>query len=135
MILVIDGQGGKMGKEIVKRIADKFPNEELIAVGTNSLATENMLKGGASKGATGENSVKVLSARADIIVGPIGIVIANALLGEVTPGIAYAVGNSNAKRILLPVNRCDTIIAGIGSNSVSDLIEDCIRKIQAILNK
>src|SRR5699024_9961028 len=84
-ILVIDGQGGKLGRQLVKAISERFPQEELVAVGTNSAATANLLKGGAQRGATGENAVLVACRRADIIVGPVGIVVADSLMGEVTP--------------------------------------------------
>ena len=91
-IIVIDGQGGKMGKGVVEQLKKAHPGLELIAVGTNSIATSAMLKAGADAGATGENPVVVNSRDADIIIGPIGIVIANSLLGEITPAMAVAVG-------------------------------------------
>lgn len=118
-ILVIDGQGGNLGARLVKLIAERFPDEELIAVGTNSAATSNMLKSGAKSAATGENAVIVNARRADIIVGPIGIVIADALMGEVTPGMAVAVGQSDAARVLIPMTRCDTMVAGVSGNTTA----------------
>lgn len=132
-ILVIDGQGGNIGRQLVKEITENFPEAELIAVGTNSIATASMLKGGAKNAATGENAVIVACRRADIIVGPIGIVIADALLGEVTPAMAAAVGQSRAARVLLPVNRCDTLIAGVGSATTAALLDDAVAKIAALL--
>ena len=132
-ILVIDGQGGNIGRQLVKEITESFPEAELIAVGTNSIATASMLKGGAKNAATGENAVIVACRRADIIVGPIGIVIADALLGEVTPAMAAAVGQSRAARVLLPVNRCDTLIAGVGSATTTALLDDAVAKIAALL--
>ncbi|MBU3820415.1 MAG: DUF3842 family protein, partial [Candidatus Faecalibacterium intestinavium] len=95
-IVVIDGQGGGLGRQLVAALAASCPNAELVAVGTNSLATSAMLKAGAARGATGENAVIVNSRSADIIVGPLGIVIADSLLGEITPAMAAAVGQSSA---------------------------------------
>lgn len=111
-LLVIDGQGGKMGKLLVEQIKNQWTEWEVIAVGTNSIATAAMLKAGADAGATGENPVIVQARDADVILGPIGIVIANALMGEVTPAMAMAVGASKAHKILLPVNKCSVTIAG-----------------------
>lgn len=132
-ILVIDGQGGKLGRQLVKAIAERFPQEELLAVGTNSAATANLLKGGAQRGATGENAVLVACRRADIIVGPVGIVVADSLMGEVTPAVATAVGQSRAVRILVPINRCETLIAGVSGVPASRLLEDAMDKIQGVL--
>ena len=134
-ILVIDGQGGKLGRQLVKAVSERFPQAELIAVGTNSAATANMLKGGAQRGATGENSVLVACRRADIIVGPVGIVVADSLLGEVTPAMAAAVGQSQAVRILVPINRCETLVAGVAGLPTSRLLEDAMDKIQTVLEK
>ena len=89
-----------------------------------------MLKGGADEGATGENPLIVACRNTDFIIGPIGIVIADSLLGEVTPNMAAAVGQSSAVRILIPMNRCDNLIAGVNSQSLSDLIEDAVKKIE-----
>lgn len=130
-ILIIDGQGGNLGKQLVKMVTEKFPQFELRAVGTNSIATENMLKAGVTQAATGENAVIVGCRWADIIIGPIGIVIADALLGEVTPKMAAAVGSSEAKRILIPLNKCETLVAGIQNMSTSMLLEDAMSKIES----
>lgn len=131
-ILVIDGHGGKLGRQLVQAIAERWPEDELIAVGTNSIATAAMLKGGAAQGATGENPVVVCSRTADIIVGPVGIAVADSLLGEITPAMALAVGQSKAWKILLPVNRCRNYIAGVQGVSVTALITDALGKIDAI---
>ena len=112
MIMVIDGQGGKMGKNIVEQLKKRFPEDELLAIGTNSIATAAMLKAGADAGATGENPAIVGSRRADIIIGPMGIVIADSLLGEITPKMAVAIGQSSAKKVLIPVNRCQHFLVG-----------------------
>ena len=132
-ILVIDGQGGNIGRQLVKMILDRFPEVSLSAVGTNSSATENMLKGGVKAAATGENAVVVACRRADIIIGPIGIVIADALMGEVTPKMAEAVGASDAVRILIPMNRCDTLIAGVAESSVTVYLADAMDKLAELL--
>ena len=131
-ILVIDGQGGNIGRALVREITERLPGAELIAVGTNSIATSNMLKAGARSAATGENAVIVACRRADVIAGHIGIVIADALLGEVTPAMAVAVGQSRAARVLIPVNRCETLVAGVTDDTTASLIQDAIAKITAL---
>ena len=105
-ILVIDGQGGRIGQQLIKAILARYPQVEVTAIGTNSLATSAMLKGGASQGATGENALLVACRRADVILGPLGIVIADALMGEISPAMAVAVGQARARRILIPLNQC-----------------------------
>lgn len=129
-ILVIDAQGGGIGRQLVTAIKQNIPAAFVIAVGTNSAATAAMLKAGADEAATGENSVIVGCRRADIIVGPIGIVIADSLLGEVTPGMALAVAQSSAKRILIPFNHCDNIIVGISDFNIGALIQNAIDEIK-----
>ena len=131
-ILVIDGQGGMIGRQLITEIRKTIPDAEITAVGTNTLATASMLKAGADSGATGENAVIVCARRADVIIGPIGIVIADSLLGEVTPAMAAAVGGSSVKKILLPVNKCNNIIVGTADKSTSDLIAEAIRRVQEL---
>lgn len=121
-VLIIDGQGGKLGRQLAEAIRERTKDCIITAVGTNSLATENMLKGGADRAATGENSVVVCSRKADVIVGPVGIVIADSLLGEITPKMAVAVGQSDAEKILVPVNRCGHTVVGAGEQSLSELV-------------
>ena len=128
-ILVIDGQGGQLGSQIVKELLAKFSDIQITAVGTNAVATASMMKAGASKSATGENPVIVACRKADIIIGPIGIVIADALMGEVTPAMAVAVGQSDAARILIPMNKCENMVAGVSNLSTSVLIQDAISKV------
>lgn len=134
-ILIIDGQGGGIGRQLVESIKGAFPDQTITAVGTNALATQTMLKAGADHAATGENAVVVACRTADIIAGPIGIAIADSLWGEITPKMALAVGQSSAARILLPMNLCSNYIAGTAKCSTSVLLEDCIAKIASILAK
>lgn len=128
-VLVIDGQGGGLGRQLVSALAAACPEAELTAVGTNSLAANAMLKAGASRAATGENAVVVNCRHADIIVGPIGIVIADALLGEITPAMAAAVCQSGAKRVLIPVNHCDNYIVGVPEQPIGDLVAAAVQKV------
>ena len=131
-IMVVDGQGGNIGRQLVKQLRESIENIEIMAVGTNSTATENMIKAGADVGATGENAVIVASRKADVIVGPIGIVIADALLGEVSADMAKAVGQSEAVRVLIPLNRCETLVAGVGKMNTTALVDDAIEKIKSL---
>ena len=133
-ILVIDAQGGGIGRQLVAAIKQNISTATVIAVGTNNVATTAMLKAGADEAATGENSVIVGCRRADIIVGPIGIVITDSLLGEVTSKMAIAVAQSNAKRILIPFNHCDNVIVGISDLNTASLIQDAIDEIKKKVN-
>ena len=132
-ILVIDGQGGQLGCSIIKAIYEKYPDADITAVGTNANATASMVKAGAKKAATGENPVTVTAKKADVIIGPVGIVVADAMLGEITPAMACAVGSSDAVKILIPVNKCETLVAGVASVPVSVLIEDAVKKLCNII--
>lgn len=132
-ITVIDGQGGKLGKSIVEQLKKEHPQLELYAIGTNSLATAAMLKAGADYGATGENPCIVNAQDSDIIIGPVGIVIANALLGEITPAIATAVGASKAYKILIPMNRCNHYVVGCNENGLSENIRLVCEKVNSLL--
>lgn len=131
-VLVIDGQGGGLGHQLVAAIAAACPEAELTAVGTNSLAANAMLKAGAARAATGENAVVVNCRRADVIVGPIGIVIADALLGEITPAMAAAVCQSGAKRVLVPINHCENYVVGVPEQPVSQLVSAAAQKVKAL---
>lgn len=123
-IVIIDGQGGRIGAMLIAALREKKVDAEIIAVGTNSIATANMLKSSPDGAATGENPVSVACRDADVIAGPIGIVVADALLGEVTPKMAAAVGQSKAQRILIPVNKCESVVVGVGERSLGELIEE-----------
>lgn len=129
-VVVIDGQGGQLGAQLVKEISLQFPNVDIIAIGTNAMATASMLKAGAKKGATGENPTIVACRKADVIIGPIGVVIADSLLGEVTEKMAVAVGKADAVRILIPMNKCDNIIAGVAETNTASLIADAVSKLR-----
>lgn len=129
-ILVMDAQGGGIGKQVVTAVRTHFPDVTITAVGTNAAATTAMLRAGADEGATGENAAVVCCRRADVIIGPVGIVIADALLGEVTPRMAVAVGQSAAKRILIPVNHCANFIAGVADLSVGRLIDSVVAELE-----
>ena len=133
-IVIIDGQGGQLGAQLVKELSSLFPTLMLTAIGTNAVATATMLKAGAKNAATGENPTLVACRTADVIIGPIGIVIADSLLGEVTPKMALAVAQSNATRILIPMNKCKNLIAGVQASSTSALISDVTDKVRAIIN-
>ncbi|MEE0435648.1 MAG: DUF3842 family protein [Peptococcaceae bacterium] len=125
-ILVIDAQGGGIGRQLVSLLSEALPDATLTAVGTNATATQAMLKAGATQAATGENAVVVCARKADVIIGPVGIVIADALLGEITPRMALAVAQSPAKRILIPVNHCDNLVAGVGDRNIRQLLADVL---------
>ena len=129
-ILVMDAQGGGIGKQVVTAVRTRFPDVTITAVGTNAAATTAMLRAGADEGATGENAAVVCCRRADVIIGPVGIVIADALLGEVTPRMAVAVGQSAAKRILIPVNHCANFIAGVADMSVGRLGDSVVTELE-----
>ncbi len=133
MIVVIDGQGGKIGKMLVEQLKARLPQVPLIAIGTNSIATATMLKAGADAGATGENPVIVNARQADVIVGPLGIIIADALLGEITPKMAQAICQSRAQKILLPVNRCHTTIVGLKEISLNEAVALAVAEVEQLL--
>ena len=128
-IVVIDGQGGNIGRRIVEEIKAKKIGCEILAIGTNSTATALMMKGGADVGATGENPVVLASRDADVIIGPIGIILADSMYGEITPRMAEAIGASKARKILIPINKC-VVVAGVDETmSISDYIKIAVGKI------
>lgn len=132
-ILIIDGQGGRIGKQLIEGLKRLSLPVSITGVGTNTAATEAMIKAGADFAATGENPVIVACRTAQIIVGPIGIVIADSLYGEITPAMAVAVGQSPAQRILIPMNHCDNFTVGVAEVPLGKLIEGAIGQIQALL--
>ena len=134
-ILVIDGQGGRLGRKLVESIRKTCPEATIIAVGTNSMATENMLNSNcADQLATGENAVIVACRSAQIIVGPFGIVTADAMMGEISPAMANAVASSPAYRVLIPMNLCSTYVAGVAKGS-SAILEDAVNHIRELVEK
>ena len=132
-VLIIDGQGGGLGRQLVTAVKENAPEAEVLAVGTNSTATGAMLRAGADQAATGENAVLVACRRADVIIGPIGIVIADSMLGEITPAMAAAVGQSPARRILLPVNQCDNLVVGAADLSMADKVREAAELLRGLL--
>lgn len=132
-ILIIDGQGGQLGAQLIKAITARFADITITAVGTNATATASMIKAGAKQAATGENPVVVACRKADVIIGPIGIVIADSLYGEVTPQMAVAVGQADATRILIPMNRCENLVAGVHDFTMTAMIEDVVTRLEKII--
>ena len=131
-ILVIDGQGGRLGRKLVESIRKACPDTVITAVGTNSIATENMMStNSVDHLATGENAVIVACRTADIIVGPVGIATADALMGEISPAMANAVASANAHRVLIPMNLCNTYVAGVVSGSAA-ILEDAVEYIRKL---
>lgn len=125
-ILVIDAHGGGVGKQLVAAIRRELPEADILAVGTNSLATTAMHKAGADTAATGENAVVVGCRKADVIIGPMGIVIADSLNGEITPAMALAVAQSGARRVLIPFHHCDNTVVGVQDYNIPRLIQEAV---------
>lgn len=125
-VLVIDAQGGGIGREVISALKERKSDLHIIAVGTNSNATSAMLKAGADEGATGENPVRVCASKADVIICPIGLVIADSMLGEVTEAMALSIARSNAKKVLIPSKGCNNYVAGGRRASLKEIIEDVI---------
>ena len=134
-VVVIDGQSGRIGQLFVEKVTRAKLDCELVAIGANAIATSAMLKAGASMGATGENPVIVASRTADVIVGPIGILAADAMLGEITPAMSVAVGQSRARKLLLPVNLCNNIVVGTQSLSLSAVLDEAVELLRQILSE
>lgn len=134
-IVVIDGQGGRLGKMLVEEVKVHLPSAQIYAIGTNSLATSTMLKAGADFGATGENPVVRGVMDADGVLGPVGIVVANAILGEVTPKMAEAVGSCRGKKYLVPMNSCGVVVAGVEELSLSRYVVEAVNALAADLTK
>lgn len=135
-ILVVDGQGGGIGSRLILGIREVLPDPvEIIAVGTNSLATNSMLKAGAGTGATGENPVLYNSSRADVIVGPIGIISANSMRGEITPAMASAIAGADARKILVPVSRCSVSVAGVENAPLETYIKQAAEMVARTLRE
>jgi hypothetical protein len=126
-ICVIDGQGGGIGAVVIRRLKEEFSEEvEVLALGTNAIATAQMMKAGANRGATGENAIMVSSRGADVIIGPIGIVLTDAMMGEVTPTMAAAVASSPARKFLLPLTQENVEVVGVKHEPLPHLVEQIV---------
>ncbi|MFI3254947.1 MAG: DUF3842 family protein [Eubacteriales bacterium] len=138
-IVVIDGQGGGVGKLLVEKLVEQSKKEEIsveiYAIGANSLASSAMLKGGAHYVATGENPVVVNVADAQCILGPVGIVVANAMLGEITPTMATAIGSGKGKKFLVPMNHCGVFIAGVQGAKLPEYIDSAVAEAYEYLRR
>ncbi|NBI08511.1 DUF3842 family protein [Colidextribacter sp. OB.20] len=134
-IVVIDGQGGRLGQLLVGAVKNRLPQAQVYALGTNTAATAAMLKAGADFGATGENPVVRGVADADGVLGPVGIAVANAILGEVTPAMAEAVGSCRAKKFLVPMNSCGVIVAGVEELPLPAYVSQAVEALAAELEK
>ena len=130
-ILVVDAQGGGIGRAAVAALKKALPEAEIVAVGSNTVATSAMLKAGADHAATGENAVIVCSRDADFIVGPLGIVIADSMYGEITPKMAAAIGQSRADRILIPIHHCKNTVVGVENYQIDGLINGVVQEIKS----
>ncbi len=129
--MVIDGQGGGIGGAVIKALRASLGNDiEILALGTNSIATANMMKAGANRGGTGENAIIQTSKKADVIVGPIAVLVANAMMGELTPAIAVAIGASGARKILIPLTQEYIDIIGVAEEPLPHLVEKVVAKIR-----
>ena len=131
LLMVMDGQGGGIGRAIIKRLRETFGEEvEILALGTNSAATSQMMKAGANRGATGENAIIKTAPEMDIIIGPLAIIMANSMMGEVTPGMSKAISSSNALKILIPLTQEMVEIVGISGEPLPHLIDQVIEIIK-----
>ena len=136
IIAVVDGMGGGLGAQLITQLTAHLGNKaEVIALGTNALATSNMVSAGAARGATGENAVLVSLPKAEIVAGPIGIVIANAMMGEITPRIAEVVAGCDAHKVLLPVNQSHFEIIGLESRPLGVVIKDAVNRIAVLVRE
>lgn len=132
-VVVIDGRSGRTGQLFIERVKAAQLPCELIAIGTNAIATSAMLKGGAFAGATGENPVIVACRTADVIAGPIGILSADSLMGEVTPAIAVAVGQSSAVKLLFPISHCNNVVVGTQTMTLSQMVDEAVELLRSML--
>lgn len=133
-ILIIDGQGGGVGRTVIEALKRSFPSLKLTALGTNSIATSAMLRAGADYGATGENPIVFNCKSADVIIGPIGIIAANSLMGELTPAMALAVGDSRAYKILIPSSKCSIFVAGTRDLQLQGYVDAAVAELSSIIN-
>ncbi|NLJ31678.1 MAG: DUF3842 family protein [Clostridiales bacterium] len=133
-IAVIDGQGGGIGKAIIEMLRAELGDDlSILALGTNALATSQMLRAGANEGATGENAIVFNAPKADVVIGSIAIVAANSMLGELTPAMARAVAESPAKKVLIPLNRCNLYVMGVGSEPLPHHISHAVHFVKSLI--
>lgn len=136
IVAVIDGMGGGLGAQLVTNLSSMLgAKAEIIALGSNALATNNMVRAGASRGATGENAILFSLRRADIVTGPIGIVMANAMMGEITPRIAEAVASCDARKLLLPVNQSHVELVGVETRPMAIVIREAVLRIAELVKE
>jgi len=134
-VAVVDGQGGGIGKAIVEKVKKAFPDLEVIALGTNAVATGQMLRAGADEGATGENAIIHNMQHVDIVMGVIGILNANAMMGELTPAMATAIGGSHTYKILLPINRCHIHVVSVEEQPLGVHIDNAVEALREYIEK
>lgn len=135
-IAVIDGKGGGIGCQVIEKLKNlKSTGIEIIALGTNSQATSNMIRSGADNGATGENSIVFMSHKVDLIIGPLAILAANSMMGEISPKMAEAIASSDAKKIILPVSRCNIEIIGLNNTNLKDIFNELFETVKNIIEK
>ena len=132
-VVIVDGQGGRLGKMLVEQLKQRCPQAQIYAIGTNSIATATMLKAGADFGATGENPVIRAVMDADVVLGPMGIVVAHAILGEVTPAMAEAIGGCRARKILIPMNSCGVCVAGVQEMPLSTYVNQAAEQAASLM--
>lgn len=131
LIMVMDGQGGGIGRVIIKKLREAFGEElEILALGTNSVATTQMMKAGANRGATGENAIITMAPKVSIIIGPLAIIMANSMMGEVTSEISQAISSSKALKILIPLTQEKVEIVGVSGEPLPHLIDQAIEIIK-----
>ena len=131
-LLIIDGQGGGVGKSLIQALKAGFPGKPIVAVGTNGVASTAMLRAGADMVATGENAVIYQCGQAEIIMGPMGILCANAMLGEISPAIAAAVSASPAQKVLLPMERCGLHVVGTAKQTLEAAVAEAVEKVREL---
>lgn len=129
-IAVVDGQGGGIGRAIVERVKAEFPDVVVTALGTNATATGQMLRGGADEGATGENAIVHNMKHVDVVIGVIGILTANSMMGELSPAMATAIGGSHTYKILLPINRCHIHVVSVGDAPLSTHLDNAVKALK-----
>ena len=131
VLMVMDGQGGGIGRVIIKKLRDAFGEEvEILALGTNSVATSQMMRAGANRGATGENAIITMAPKVDIIIGPLAIIMANSMMGEVTSEMSQAISSSNAFKLLIPLTQERVTILGVSDEPLPHLIDQAIEIIK-----